>query len=89
MRNSVDSVDAESAKQNDADVIADLGLENSFFTVCSDKEGVFSLVNRWSDIVMYGINDVKAKLSKIIGESSSTTDDVEYIYKKAKMAHTN
>lgn len=136
--NTVDPIDAESVKQNNASVIVDLGLEsslmdaavsnyalleteilddgmdgsentigmvttyqqnfrgipleNNFFTVCSDKEGVFSVINRWSDIgesettdsIMYGISDAKAKLPQTLGGDSSAIDNAQYIYKKAE-----
>lgn len=136
--NTVDPIDAESVKQNNASAIVDLGLEsslmdaavsnyalleteilddgmdgsentigmvttyqqnfrgipleNNFFTVCSDKEGVFSVINRWSDIgesettdsIMYGISDAKAKLPQTLGGDSSAIDNAQYIYKKAE-----
>lgn len=61
------------------------------FTVCSDKEGVFSVINRWSDIgesettdsIMYGISDAKAKLPQTLGGYSSAIYNAQYIYKKA------
>lgn len=68
-------------------------LEDNFFTVCSDSDGVFSVIDRWSEIseidssqIIEPINIHKAEeiLDSKLNSKAPEIDSCEYVYKKTE-----